>query len=453
MAAGDPHRREPGQRRPMCAVCAKPLRVCLCGRLRGPPLDTTVGVTVLQHTKEVNHPLSSIRVARLGLRNLAVTQVTDVNHRASFLLRTLDGASMASDLGGGETDAAAGNHVCSDGPGQISVRDTNGSGPCEGQGLDFAVSCGSEDMAVNTCLQLGPQNAQIAISGQSGGEGLENGKLSNGDEDLRFEKTRRDRHVEGFESPVLAVNQLESSVGGEGQNRTEAGMTNQVNDGLPRHLVENISVNSICTENIEISAAIGKGWTVENMEKCSIAYTEKELRVDIERGAKPKIRWLTKGSVAKRAVSNGFTVMKTQKKKSKLTGEVSEFEEFSITIPPHSALLFPCQRAISIDASDCQVKHLIVLDGTWAKAQRMYHENPWLQLLPHVMLESDRVSLYSEVRHEPKPGCLSTIESIVVAMKKLGEDEKGLDDVLAVFESMIVDQRRCKDENWKPKLK
>jgi hypothetical protein len=48
---------------------------------------------------------------------------------------------------------------------------------------------------------------------------------------------------------------------------------------------------------------------------------------------------------------------------------------------------------------------------------------------------------------------LSTIESIVVAMKKLGEDEEGLDDVLGVFESMIVDQRRFKEENWKSKLK
>jgi DTW domain-containing protein YfiP len=168
---------------------------------------------------------------------------------------------------------------------------------------------------------------------------------------------------------------------------------------------------------------------------------------------KPKLRWSTRASLGKEAAENGFTVTKIQKKKSKLTGEVTELEDFSITIPPHSALLFPCQRAVSIDALDCQVKHLIVLDGTWAKAQRMYHENPWLQLLPHVMLDSDRVSLYSEVRHEPKAGCLSTIESIVVTMKKLGEDEEGLDDVLGVFESMIVDQRRFKEENWKPKLK
>ncbi|XP_047087118.1 uncharacterized protein LOC124698698 [Lolium rigidum] len=391
-APSDPHRREPGQRRPMCAVCTKPLRACLCGRLRGPPLDTAVGVTVLQHTMEVNHPLSSIRVARLGLRNLAVTQVTDVNYRASFRIRTLD---AASNLGGGETEA---------------------------------------------------------VSRQGGAEGLENGKLSNGVSSDSDRQVGRDSNGD-FERPVLAVNQLESSAV-DGPNTSETGMPNKVNGDIPHPSVENCSVTSLCTENTEVaSAAIGEGWTVENMDKCSVAYTEKELRIDIERGVKPKLRWLSRAPLGIEAAENGFTVTKIQKKKSKLTGEVTELEDFSITIPPHSALLFPCQRAVSIDALDCQVKHLIVLDGTWAKAQRMYHENPWLQLLPHVMLDTDRVSLYSEVRHEPKAGCLSTIESIVVTMKKLGEDEEGLDDVLGVFESMIVDQRRFKEENWKPKLK
>uniref|UniRef100_A0A8I6YRX5 tRNA-uridine aminocarboxypropyltransferase n=2 Tax=Hordeum vulgare subsp. vulgare TaxID=112509 RepID=A0A8I6YRX5_HORVV len=315
----DAHLREPGQRRrrPVCGVCTKPLRVCLCGRLRGPPLDTAVGVTVLQHPTEAHHPLSSVRVARLGLRNLAVAQVADVAHRASFLLTT----------------------------------------------------------------NLG--------------------------------------------------------LGGEETGNVEAG-----------------------------AAAIGEAWTVETMDdKCSIAYTEKQLRIDVERGvgANPKIRWLPRcSSLAELAVSNGFTVTKTQENKPRRsTGDEASpspelQHEYSIAIPPHSALLFPCQRATTIDAaSDCQVlvKHLIVLDGTWAKAHRMYHENPWLQLVPHVMVEADTVSLYGEVRHEPKAGCLSTVESIVVAMKELGEDETGLDRVLAVFESMIADQRRCKDENWKPKQK
>uniref|UniRef100_A0A0A9EQ63 Uncharacterized protein n=1 Tax=Arundo donax TaxID=35708 RepID=A0A0A9EQ63_ARUDO len=38
-------------------------------------------------------------------------------------------------------------------------------------------------------------------------------------------------------------------------------------------------------------------------------------------------------------------------------------------------------------------------------------------------------------------------------MRTLGEDSKGLDDLLDVLESMIADQQRCKDENCKQKMK
>ncbi|KAJ4982051.1 hypothetical protein NE237_032888 [Protea cynaroides] len=46
---------------------------------------------------------------------------------------------------------------------------------------------------------------------------------------------------------------------------------------------------------------------------------------------------------------------------------------------------------------DFEVKHLVVLDGTWRKANRMYHENPWLKLLPHLQLDPSNMSLYSEI--------------------------------------------------------
>ncbi|KAF9610565.1 hypothetical protein IFM89_023265 [Coptis chinensis] len=43
--------------------------------------------------------------------------------------------------------------------------------------------------------------------------------------------------------------------------------------------------------------------------------------------------------------------------------------------------------------------------------------------------------------------CLSTIESIVCAMKALRNDCQQLENLLEVFESMVVDQRWCKDES------
>jgi DTW domain-containing protein YfiP len=478
----------------MCGVCTKPLRLCLCGRLRlrSPPVDTAVGVTVLQHAMEAHHPLNSTRVARLGLRNLAVVQVTDVNHRARVILTTLEagGGAAASGLAGGPVAAHFGNHDWPDGPEETELQNGGGlafprDGICAKSDRKDSASCDFDESGLNACGYLGAEDISFGDSFErlDLGDGIfcnlagEVDSLSccrgchNDGGCVRFIKnTKSDGHPAGLESPTSAANQIENSVDdstiGESSHRSEVGLTYKVNgNGNCSHSVvatdsDSGEVNGMVNdcngmgkEIDEVSAAIGQDWTRKNMDKCTIAYTEKELRIDIERGVKPKIRWLSRGPLGEAAVSNGFLVTKIQMKKCKLTGEITVFEEFSITIPPKSALLFPCQRAISIDASGCQVQHLIVLDGTWAKAQRMYHENPWLQLLPHVKLESDRVSLYSEVRHEPRVGCLSTIESIVVAMKKLGEDSNGLDYLLDVFESMIADQRRCKDENVKQKLK
>ncbi|MFS7963570.1 putative DTW domain-containing protein DTWD2/YfiP [Helianthus anomalus] len=141
-------------------------------------------------------------------------------------------------------------------------------------------------------------------------------------------------------------------------------------------------------------------------------------------------------------LNNGFVVTKIQKE---IDG--NNIEEFKIVVPPGSMLLFPSEKSIGIEDVDFDVKNLIVLDGTWAKALRMYKENPWLRLLPHVKLEVDKLSLYGEVRRQPKARCLSSIESIVYALKAIGKDDhEGLDSLLDVFESMVVDQRRCMNE-------
>nr|GMD53208.1 DTW domain-containing protein [Ipomoea batatas] len=141
-------------------------------------------------------------------------------------------------------------------------------------------------------------------------------------------------------------------------------------------------------------------------------------------------------------LGKGFVVKKLQR-----NIEFEEKEEFEIAVPAGSVLLFPSEKSGGIEGLDFEVKNLIVLDGTWAKAKRMYNENPWLKLLPHLKLDMDRLSLYGEVRHQPRQGCLSTIESIVYALKAVGEEDlEGLDGLLDVFASMVGDQRRCKDE-------
>ena len=168
-------------------------------------------------------------------------------------------------------------------------------------------------------------------------------------------------------------------------------------------------------------------------------------------GKAPKFDHIIASSEAIKCLSGGFTVKKLQKLQKCGSLELEQFEEFEIKIPPGSALLFPAQKSVSIEGVDFEVKNLIVLDGTWAKANRIYNENPWLRALPCVKLDINKMSLFSEVRHQPKPGYLSTIESIVYALEALGEREnlEGLHNLLHVFESMVEDQRRCKDERLK----
>ncbi|XP_057540393.1 uncharacterized protein LOC130818291 [Amaranthus tricolor] len=151
------------------------------------------------------------------------------------------------------------------------------------------------------------------------------------------------------------------------------------------------------------------------------------------------------------SLAGGFAVKKLQKKQKIGSLELEQFVEFEITVPPGSVLLFPTQKAVPAEAIDFDVKNLIVLDGTWPKANRMYNENPWLRILPSVRLDVQKMSLFKEVRHQPKPGYLSTIESVVYALKELEGSQKlvGLGNLLDCFASMVEDQRRCKDDRLK----
>ncbi|KAL0443385.1 UNVERIFIED_CONTAM: hypothetical protein Slati_2061200 [Sesamum latifolium] len=77
-------------RRPTCPSCSKPTPICLCNRLRTPALHNSVTVTILQHSLEKKHPLNSTRIATIGLKNVDVITVSDVNFEARFFIRLLN---------------------------------------------------------------------------------------------------------------------------------------------------------------------------------------------------------------------------------------------------------------------------------------------------------------------------------------------------------------------------
>lgn len=105
-----------------------------------------------------------------------------------------------------------------------------------------------------------------------------------------------------------------------------------------------------------------------------------------------------------------------------------------------SYLLFPGEDAMSLGslADVAQPVRLIVPDGTWRKARKILHINPWLAELPRVALPEGLSSRY-RLRKAPMPGALSTIEAIVTALNLL-ESPSRFDELLRPFDALIEGQ-------------
>lgn len=336
------------KKRPTCPNCSKPIKICLCARLKSPVFQNSIAVTILQHSLEKKHPLNSTRIATIGLKDVSVSSVSDVNFQARFFIRFL-------------------------------VSDEHEGSDFGKRKWDFV------EMPLSLNVFEKPSN----FGAGEYDEGLCPSSLPNGE----FSETRMD---------YLEIKKRDINIMANGA-------------------VSGRSGGAVFTFTIEKYGVIKSSFDHHLLD------------------SKKAAELLTKGFVVKKLQTkqlNGTTVV-----------DLEEFEEFDIKVPPGSILLFPSEKSVGIEAIDFEVKNLIVLDGTWAKAKRMYNENPWLKLLPHVKLEiTDKLSLYSEVRHQPRAGYLSTIESIVYALKAFGENSDKLDCLLDLFESMVGDQRRCRDE-------
>ncbi|SEI91038.1 DTW domain-containing protein YfiP [Pseudomonas linyingensis] len=102
-------------------------------------------------------------------------------------------------------------------------------------------------------------------------------------------------------------------------------------------------------------------------------------------------------------------------------------------------LLFPGEQALCVGelvaTATPAERLLIVPDGTWRKARRILHCNPWLAQLPRLSLGEGLVSRY-RLRKAPGPGALSTLEAIVHCLNTL-EGAGRFDALLRPFEALI----------------
>jgi DTW domain-containing protein len=112
-----------------------------------------------------------------------------------------------------------------------------------------------------------------------------------------------------------------------------------------------------------------------------------------------------------------------------------------VKVPPGTGLVYPHPDGRDLSALSEQERppHLVLIDGTWSQAHRLYQDNPWLQRLPHYSIRPAAKSRYL-IRREPREHCLSTLEAAAEALRYLEPDLPGLDDLLALFDRMNTDQ-------------
>ncbi len=117
-----------------------------------------------------------------------------------------------------------------------------------------------------------------------------------------------------------------------------------------------------------------------------------------------------------------------------------------IDVPEGTSLLFPGAGARPLDSLSAgeRPRALLVLDGTWSTAGKLYQDNAWMHGLPRVSLQPTEPGNY-RIRKEPRAECLSTIEAIVMALRILDAGTHGvgdLDGLIEAFASMVDAQLR-----------
>ncbi len=112
-------------------------------------------------------------------------------------------------------------------------------------------------------------------------------------------------------------------------------------------------------------------------------------------------------------------------------------------------VLYPGDVTIDLGTEELKNKttklaQFIVIDGTWPCAKKMMKLSTCLHHLPRVSFHSDRISEF-KVKHQPMPGCLSTVESIhqvLLDLNRMGMESSGEkhENLMEVFRYTVNQQ-------------
>lgn len=84
-----------------------------------------------------------------------------------------------------------------------------------------------------------------------------------------------------------------------------------------------------------------------------------------------------------------------------------------------------------------ELEGIVVLDGNWKQAKTLWWRNSWFLKLNRIVLNPKHKSLYGNMRKEPRPECLSTLESVALVLRDLEKNEAASTLLLERFKSAL----------------
>ena len=91
---------------------------------------------------------------------------------------------------------------------------------------------------------------------------------------------------------------------------------------------------------------------------------------------------------------------------------------------------------------NAEIGGLILLDGTWAQAKTLWWRNAWLLKTQRIYIVPREKSRYGNVRKEPRPECVSTLEAAAETLSFLGLDSKIETDLKDRFQAQLKTYRK-----------
>lgn len=90
------------------------------------------------------------------------------------------------------------------------------------------------------------------------------------------------------------------------------------------------------------------------------------------------------------------------------------------------------------------IEGVILLDGNWAQAKALWWRNAWLLKCRRLVLQPAHPSLYGNLRKEPRPESVSTIEAAAYTLAALDGDPALAERILPPFRLLLDKVRRHK---------